>query len=469
MLSDGTVKNAINYLYGQMRTVKWKMQPASLEEEDLEVAAFIADQIGLDDIGVGKYAFGKLLRIYLNSLIYGRATGEVVLAPGANDKVVLDKVISIHPFTIEETRFDARGGPKEFVLSGTVKGGGKEIRRKRVPIWKTITFIHDDDGSFEGTSMLRAAVGHWRIKRSLTVMMNQSMDRHLIGVPVMKVPPDVRKGSKQWEEAQAMIRSFVIKPRTGMILRPNWEFETLKLGAISPVDALPYLEYHDAAIARSLGIDWNTIKSESSSVQYNVGALHDMTMSTVKQLLMEFASVINLFLIPKLIMLNWPNLKQFPRLVFDLELKEDFSAAANLYGMIINAANKNLADQSMYQLQKEQLSVQANQPKAINASEYADAEGFGEGPDLISTINSLQASLSPRFKRALGYDEVESTEQMAAYRSSKHVLYPEDNRRKEPKPNPDSDMPAREPRYGARGTVRTTQILERHNYSEEPT
>ena len=415
MLTDGTVKNALNYIYGVMRSAKPKMRPASADELDIEVAAFTADQLGLDDTGVGKYPFGKLLTIFKNALIYGKAHGEIVLAPGPEDTVILDKITPIHPFNVDKVEFDAKGGPKYVVVSGEVKGTGKSIKEKKVPVWKTVTFLHDDDGSWQGTSFLRAAVAHWRVKRSLIVLINQGMERYLIGVPTIKIPKSVKVGSKEWEYARKVISDFVTRPRTGIILQPDWEFEVVKMNVSMP-DAKPYLEYHDAAIARALGIDFNTIQSGEGIQNVNVSAFMDITQNTIKTLLTEFASAVNLYLIPKLLVLNFPGLTRFPRLEFDFDQDEDFSASANLLGMLINASTQ------MVQQSKTSTKMNA-EGKAVTTQEPFGAE------DITQALTAMMEALPPRFKKALGYDEQTVEARMDAYRSSQQNRYARDTRK----------------------------------------
>jgi hypothetical protein len=415
MLTDGTVENAFNYLLGSMLAVDWKIDPASLDEADIEIAAWIADQLGLDDTGVGSNVFSRLLTVFMNSLAYGKAYGEIVMAPGTNNRVILEKIVSIHPFSVAEVKHDERGQAKQLVLNGFVRGTAKPVADKKVPLWKTVTFTHKDDGTGEGRSFLRAAVAHWRVKRSLIVMINQSVERFLIGVPMVKVPRTVKINSVGWQQARKLITDFVIRPRTGLVLPPDWEFEVVKFTTQMP-DAKPYLEYHDSAIARALGIDWNTIAGGAEGMKYTAAStLEGITRNTVRRLLGEFISVLNTQLIPKLVLLNWPTVKRYPRIVYDMESREDFSASANLMGMLINAAKDSL---------------NAN---ATGTGPDGEATSTGYNPEQLGeTITALMRALPPRFKRALGFDEVELNERMRPYRSSVHSLYTVDNRKLQP-------------------------------------
>jgi hypothetical protein len=413
MTTDGTVNNALQYLYGRMRSAAWTVEPASDDDQDIEVAAFVAEQLGIDDMRPNKYGFSRLFTLYKDSLIYGHAFGEIVLAPSADGgKVVLDKILPLNNFAIDEVKFDNEGGPKEIVLSGTVRGGTKNINQKKIPVWKLVVFLHDDDGSFQGKSLLRAAVAHWRVKRSMIVLINQGMERFLVGVPMVKVPKNVRPGTKQWSQAQAVARNFVSKPRTGVIVPVGYEFEVVKLNVSMP-DARPYLEYHDAAIARAIGIDFNTIRQNTETQNINIGEFRDMTDNTVETLMKDFATTVNLYLIPKLTILNWPDLRRLPRLRYELRRGEpDFSASANLMGMIVNAA-----------LQA------ATQPPTKDPVTGASSGGGTDLQMVAEAITTITDALPQRFKKALGVSESELRERMNAYYTGASTGYKRDRRK----------------------------------------
>lgn len=418
MGNDGTINNAMLFIIGNLLSKQWRVVPGTEDDQGYEQAQFVKEQLGLDDTGGGKYSFHRLFTVYRHALQYGQAYGEIVLSQGADGKVILDKIVTIHPWAINKIEADKMGGPQTLVLGGTVKGTGEQVRDKKIPIYKTVTFTHDDDGTFTGKSFLRSAVAHWRVKRSLIVLINQSMERFLLGVPVVKVPKSVRQGTNQWTMAQKIAKDYILKPRTGIILSPGWEFEVAKLNVSMP-DALPYLEYHDAAIARALGIDFNTIRQAQGADSKNGGAVGhfvDMTEQTIETLIREFASVVNLFLIPKLILLNWPDTRVYPRIVAEQGGKEDFSASANLMGMLVNAA------------------LGAAKTPTATATDPETGQTTQTGGELdtariVEVLGALMSALPPRFKRALGVDELDMQAQMMKFQAGASTAHRVDGRK----------------------------------------
>lgn len=453
MLTDSSIEQGLSYRRDTMTTAKWRMVPPNTSPEGLEQAAFCADQLGLDDLKAGKYSFHQLLSLASTGEILKRGVGELCFAPGPDGKIVLDKVIPIHPLTIDSIEYDNKGGIKNIVQKGKLRGeNGKDVEKK-IPIFKSVVFTNRDDGISEGESILRAAIVHWRIKRALMVLMNQGLERFALGVPMIKPPAEVKPNSKQWLAARKMAIDFVTRPRTGVILPAGWEFEPITMKNSMP-EIIPYIEYHDRCIMRALGVEGTTVGlKEGQSAP--AGAM-SMTQESVRAMLIRFASAINLYVIPKLILLNWPNATRYPRLVPELDNLDDISAAGNLLGMILNGA----IDMTISEKQAEVQMEAAKQKAAGNTGSVAGggsragsgkkpAAKFGEGFEMdlefaeskldgqssstVETVkNNMQvlvSALPTKMRRLLGYLEDEQVSALDPYRQSAQTVRSVDNRK----------------------------------------
>ena len=390
MLTDGEVNNALNYYMGALHNSKLRMQPASEDPADIEMAAFVADNLGLDDQSAGKYPMSKLFTVYRLACVYRDCAGELVFQPGPDGRFVLDKVQVIHPMTVYRINYDPRGGPKTIEQRGKVVGPLGVQVNKIIPVWKTVRWVHNDDGTGQGESLFRPAVLHWRIKRLMQVLVNQGYERFLLGVPMVKVPPTVRPGSKEWQAARNLCQLYVTVPRTGVVLPDKWEFSVVQMSGQMP-DPLPYLEYQDKLLGRALGIEHVGNGVGDASLPPN-SAQFGVTEQSVSALLKEFISGINLYVIPKIIVINWPDATHYPRLVADEDTDTDWAAAANLTGMLLNAAKDlAVAEQAAAQAvaaaavqaeqAKAQLEALKNQPAPILASAAPKPGGASGGPN----------------------------------------------------------------------------------------
>ena len=339
MQQDDTVRDALNYVLGILHTTPYYVEPASEEEQDLDIAAFVADSLGLDGKRAGKYPFQRLLKTYEHALLYRRSAGELVFTIGEDNLVLLDKITPIHPFNIPEIEFDRRGGPRNIVVRGSQNNEDKDYVDKKVPIWKTVLFVNDDDGDFRGHSILEGAWLNWKIKRAMLQLINAGFERFLLGIPILKLPKGVVKGSQEWKDARNTLTAFAMKPRTGMLVPDGYEFEIQVVNSQMP-DALPYLRLMDEGIYRAMGTSFSTLgKGENRSGTYTVGEELSATAArNVERIVKQFLDYTNTYVIPKLVMVNWPEALNYPTLKAGKRTEGEVSAILNAYGQMISAA-----------------------------------------------------------------------------------------------------------------------------------
>lgn len=454
VLTDSSVKQALGYRKDAMRNTRFRVKPASQDPLHLEQAAWLADQLGLGDVKAGKYGFQRLIALHEMSRIYRRAFGELVFAPGPDGKFVLDKITPLHPLTVEKVEYDPKGGPKAVVQKGKIRGeDGKQIEKK-IPIWKTVMFTNEDDGVTEGESILRPILVHWRIKRALMVLMNQGLERYSLGVPKLTLPATVKPDSPEWDAARMVCINYVTRPRLGVVVPEGWEFEILNMAGSLP-EMIPYLEYHDAAIMRGLGVEFSSLGAKEG-VAVPVAAQMSMTAQAVQAMVQEFCSDINLYLAPKVVLMNWPDETRFPRLVADVEDPGDQSAAANLFGMVMNGAIDLVVAEHTAEKQMEQAEIAAAAKPAGPAGKAgaiaggASRSGSGKTPSakfaelageqdagelagkVTAAMQAIIAAMPTRMRRLIGALEDEQEESIAQYRTSAQTVRAVDGR----KPNP---------------------------------
>ncbi|GAA5500468.1 hypothetical protein Dxin01_00189 [Deinococcus xinjiangensis] len=367
MLSDSSVTQGLDRRLDEFTVGKWRMVPSSTDDAALEQAAFAADQLGLNDMKAGKQTMHQLHYLFHMGETLRRGIGELCFAQGPDGKYVLDKVLPIHPLTVDKIEYDNMGGLKSVIQKGKIRGeGGKQVEKK-IPVFKTVIFTNRDDGISEGESILRPAIVHWRIKRALTVLMNQGLERFALGVPMITPPAEVKPGTAQWLAARKMAIDFVTKPRTGVLLPSGWKFEVVTLKQSMP-EIIPYIEYHDRCILRALGAE------SASTVGLKEGqhGVSDATITkSIKAAMVRFASAINLYVIPKIIQLNWPDATRYPRLVAEMEDDGDLPSAANLFGMVLNGA----IDLAVADLTAQQARAQLEQSQQQTAVKNAASGG----------------------------------------------------------------------------------------------
>ncbi|WP_155299025.1 phage portal protein family protein [Deinococcus kurensis] len=340
MEEDDGVKRVLNYIFAGIRAQEYFVDFDEADAEQVRAAAFLSDQLGLDGIQANKYSFQRILKTYENCLKYGTSYGEIALQLlGA--QAVLDKFVPIHPLNVSKINYDARGGPKSISVEGKVAGESGKDFKKDVPIHKLVIFVNEDEGDLRGQSIMRAAYFPFRIKREMLKLINKGYERFLLGIPVISAPAGVTEEHPSWKIAENLARKFAMNPRAGLVLPDGWTLEVLTASSSMP-DALPYVNMMNAAIAEAMGVEWGNLgKDGNSSGGYGHSAnLMRTSERVVRTYVDNFCAHVNTYLIPKLLVQNFPTLTTYPTLKYAVHGQVDASPKLNAIGMLVNAAIK---------------------------------------------------------------------------------------------------------------------------------
>lgn len=299
--SDGTIRGTLRAVKAPALTASWFMEPASVSEQDIEIAKFVEKCLfewqstpwmqtlieALLMLDFGYYMFEKVWEFRI-------IQGEL--------RVVLKKLGPRHPMDVSEWKFDANGGPKLVKMyASSTEGLQDDIE---IPISKLLVFSFDKEaGNIEGVSVLRSAYKHWYFKEQLYKIDAIQKERHGIGIPVIKLPMGYSDADKV--VAQELGRNIRTNERAHIVLPPGWDIAMLKLEG-NPVDALDSVEHHNACIRENILV--NFIRD---------GAKEDdlvMFFKGVKFVADIVSETYNHYLIPQLVDMNFPDVESYPKL-----------------------------------------------------------------------------------------------------------------------------------------------------------
>lgn len=437
MEEEDTVKKVLNYIFAGIRNQEYYIDYASEDPVDLEAAAFVADQLGLDGLQANKYGFQRLLKTYENCLKYGTSYGEIVLEL-AGGKAVLDKFIPIHPLNVEKINYDARGGPKSVSIEGQIAGEKGKQFKKDIPVQKLVIFINEDEGDLRGQSILRAAYIPYRIKREMLKLINKGYERFLLGIPKITAPAGVTETHPSWALAEQIAMKFAMNPRSGVVLPDGWELEVLTAASSMP-DALPYVQMMNSAIAEAMGVEWSTLgKDGNGSGGYgHSNNLMSASERVIRMYVDNFCAHVNTYMIPKLVVQNFPQLKQYPVLRYSTVTHIDPSPKLNAIGMLVNAAMKtgsggsgdngegtpagevkNSGNKKPVKFADTSAPGQGTSPVAGAKDAGASKSGFDEGE-----FAKIVAALPTDVREMLGFERDRRKELMAQFRLSRQTAY----------------------------------------------
>jgi hypothetical protein len=320
--NDGTVKGTLRLVKTPILAANFFMQPASDSAKDKNIANFVWKNLtewmttswtqflveSMLCLDFGHYFFEKVYD-------FGENLTEDPLAKG---KVIWRKFAPRHPMDVKEWMFDENGGPlavelwpqNEFasgIVGGTIPGLGRQSDDVIIPIDKLLVFTNDKEaGNIEGISVLRAAYKHWYYKDNLYKIDAIQKERHGIGIPVIKLPPNFTVDDRNL--ADELGRNLRTNERAHVVLPPNWELEFAQIAG-QPVNCIESIEHHDKQIRQNILAEFigtgGTTKEEDQA----------LFLKGTRFIASQFLDTMNMHAIPQLVRYNYANVGSgFPKL-----------------------------------------------------------------------------------------------------------------------------------------------------------
>ena len=295
--SDAQVRAVLRLVKTPVLAARWFVEPASDSTQDRKVASFVWDNLT-------KYmsvSWPQLLTEILLSLDFGHYVFEKVWTI-RDGKIIWKKMAPRHPLDIERWVYDTNGGPIGCVFTNDAYTQNHVF----IPVDKLLIFTNDKEaGNIEGISVLRAAYKHWYYKDNLYKIDAIQKERHGIGIPCIKLPPNFNASDKSL--ADEMGRNLRTNEKAHIVLPPNWEILMVKMEG-QATDAMASIAHHDELIARTvLG---QFINNNSNSVEEQ----QQMFLKATRFIADAVRDVFNKYAIPQLVDYNWKTVTQYPEL-----------------------------------------------------------------------------------------------------------------------------------------------------------
>lgn len=299
--SDSQVRRSLNVIKTPVQAARWYMEPASESEEDKKIADFVWDCYT-------KYmsvSFPQLLRETLTFLDFGWYALEKVpefRVIDGKQMVVWKKLAPRHPLdSLGGWSYDSHGGPTGCWFMGD---GGDEVF---IPIEKLLAFTYDKEaGNMDGISVLRTAYKNWYFKDNLYKIDAIQKERHGIGIPIIKLPPNFSEADRV--AAEHLGANLRTNEKAHVVLPPGWEILFAKLEG-QPVNCMESIEHHNGQILGNIMAEFLGMGSSG-----NDDAAMDMFVKGTRFIADIVRDVHNKWAIPELVNWNFPNVDAYPEL-----------------------------------------------------------------------------------------------------------------------------------------------------------
>jgi len=299
--SDGTVRGNLRSLKIPALSGRWFIAPATEDAQDKEIAEWVWCNL-TDKMSI---AWTQVLIEALLMCDFGNYMFESVWDNRIVDgelRTVLTKLAPRHPMDVKEWKFDVHGGPKAVVMyPSSMQDGNMDIV---IPIEKLLVFTYDREaGNIEGISMLRSVYKHWYFKESLYKIDAIQKERHGIGIPIIKLPVGYKDEDKT--VADELGRNIRTNERAHITLPNGWELSMLKLEG-NLTDALASIEHHNDSIREAFLTNFVVEGAREDDLV--------MFFKAARVVADIICDSFNLYLIPKMVKYNWPEVEEFPKL-----------------------------------------------------------------------------------------------------------------------------------------------------------
>lgn len=295
--SDGQIRATLRLAKTPVLAARWYVDTEGERKKDETIKNFIQKNL----FHQMSTSFPQLLTEILTMLDFGYSAFEKVFII-KDGKVHWKKFAPRHQMDIREWKFDAHGGPRGFKIQD-YNNLAEDIF---IPIDKAAIFTYDKEGGdMTGVSVLRSAYKHWFYKENLYKIDAIQKERHGIGIPIIKLPPNFNNEDRN--KADEIGRNLRTNEKAHIVLPPLWEIAMLKMEG-QPVDALASAKHHDLMIARNILAQF--INEEAVGVEQ----AQDMFLKSTRYVADIIRDVFNKYCIPQLVQYNWGEQDVYPEL-----------------------------------------------------------------------------------------------------------------------------------------------------------
>lgn len=370
--SDSTVRQALQIVKLPLLSASRNIEPARDKEGNVtpkaqKYADFIEDQlfnkIDFDQFmkeGLGWYDFG--FSVFEKVFKVDKFEGQTIIG--------LDKIASRKQVTIANWEMK-NGGPG--IQQKTAGGNFADIPRA-----KLVVFTYDKEGeNYEGISLLRSVYKDWDIKDNLVLVNAMALEKHGMGIPVVRERDNETAGPEDQAAAEAVLSNMRANEAAFMKLPKTMEVEMLDMKGNTTKEIIPTLNYHDGRIMAGVLARFMELGGASGTGAQSLSAdLSSIFMKSEETAAKQFAAVIFTDIIKQLIDLNFTDGESvgYPKLRFN-DIADDDTVA--LSTSISNLANAGLltADVDI----EEDLRARYNLPEMSEETKKMYEEGTRQG------------------------------------------------------------------------------------------
>lgn len=331
--SDAAVREALAHIRAPLLNATWQVEPATDDPKDLEIAAFV-EHAYFEWL---RQPFGEYLSQALLYLAWGHNVFETPLQvidadfqvenPDGEARTVTMQALTWKrfaqrlPHTI--TRWNMADGELRSVTQQAMKDG--DYGEWDIPADQLVVYVNEKEGDdWTGLGLLRTAYKAWFLKEVVEKIMGVAAERHGVGVWVAYPPQSRADDSATIDRLEDILQnlragefSYIVAPgpkaQIGGQQTDGYTFEILSPGG-QPIDFVPMLEYLRGEIKGNVLARFAELGHGQTGARATSDTQAEVWYDAL-QGVANYISDVNHEAIRRLVLLNYPQAKRFPRLV----------------------------------------------------------------------------------------------------------------------------------------------------------
>lgn len=341
---DAQIRTVLNAVSLPIRRATWRLAPNGAPDE---VVAHVAQDLRLPVLGEesnapvasrsGRVSWDSHVQRVLLSLRFGHMFFEQVYAEGTDGREHLVKLAPRMPGTIDEINVGLDGG-LESIRQKPIAWNGKTITPRPIPVDKLVAYaFEDDDATWQGTSILRPAYKHWRLRDELLRLEVNALDRNSMGIPVyegseLTDPDSAESELARGEDIATSIRSGT-SAGAAIPAKAKIELKGISGQILSPREAVTY---HDSMMAKSVLAHFLNLEGKGGSYAL-AETQSDLFIQSLQTTAEWIADVATQHVVEDLVRVAFPDHEGLcPRVIFDpIASKKELTAEA--LAQLVNA------------------------------------------------------------------------------------------------------------------------------------
>ena len=334
--NDPTVGAMLFAIEMLIRQVEWRMEPASQDAGDIEVAEFVDscfedmaetwDDVLSEILSMLAFGFTVLEEVY-KVRAGEQGIGSQQRSKFDDGRIGWAKLPIRAQETIERWIFD----PETNELCGLIQVARPDFQTREIPIDRFMLFrpqAHKQNP--EGRSALRNAYRPWFFKKRMEEIEGIGIERDLAGLPTALVPPKLLSSSATGDQRQLLneinrvLRNVRRDEKEGLIFplardemgNLTYEFKLLSTGGRRQFDTNGIINRYDRRIAQTMLADFILLGQEGRTGSFALAESKTQLFAVaIGAWLDAIAEIFNRFGIPRLLELNAFSFTDTPRLV----------------------------------------------------------------------------------------------------------------------------------------------------------